>query len=119
MQEEAHLGFSSHANRVRDLTFAPTRFAAGIPYKVHSAASYGLPVVATEILQRQLQWRDGAEILSAPDTDPASFARQILALSRSEELWQTIRSGAFARLRAENSRAAYTAAVRGVLAWPD
>ncbi len=98
---------------------APTRFAAGIPYKIHSAASYGLPVVATEILRRQLQWRDGAEILSAADTDPAGFARHIVALSRSEASWQTIRSGAFARLRAENSRAVYTEAVRGVLAAPD
>ena len=95
---------------------APTRFAAGIPYKVHSAASYGLPVVATEILRSQLQWEDGSEILAAADTDPAAFASQILALYRSEDLWHTIRSGAFARLRAENSRAVYTDAVRNALA---
>ena len=100
------------------LFVAPTRFAAGIPYKVHSAASHGIPVVATDILRRQLQWRDGAEILAAPDTDPAGFARHILALGRSEPLWQTIRSGALARLGAENSRAAYTEAVRRVLAPP-
>jgi GT2 family glycosyltransferase/glycosyltransferase involved in cell wall biosynthesis len=98
------------------LFVAPTRFAAGIPYKIHSAASYGLPVVATEILRRQLRWRDGAEILTAADTDPAAFARHIVALSRSEALWQTIRAGALARLRAENSRPAYTEAVRAVLA---
>ena len=95
---------------------APTRFAAGIPYKVHSAASYGLPVVATEILRGQLQWEDGAEILAAADTDPAGFARHILTLYRSEEVWQTIRSGALARLRSENSRAVYTEAVRAALA---
>ena len=95
---------------------APTRFAAGIPYKVHSAASYGLPVVATEILRSQLQWKDGSEILAAADTDPAAFASHILALYRSENLWHTIRSGAFARLRTDNSRAAYTDAVRNALA---
>ncbi len=94
---------------------APTRFAAGIPYKVHSAASYGLPVVATEILRRQLQWENGREILAAEDTDPVSFARHIVELYRSEELWQTIRTGALARLRAENSREAYIAAVRAAL----
>jgi len=33
---------------------APTRFAAGVPYKVHEAASFGLPVVATDLLRRQL-----------------------------------------------------------------
>lgn len=94
---------------------APTRFAAGIPYKVHSAASYGLPVVATEILRRQLQWDSGREILAAGDTDPAGFARHIVELYRSEELWQTVRAGALARLRAENSREAYIAAVRAAL----
>ncbi len=29
---------------------APTRFAAGTPYKVYETASYGLPCVATDIL---------------------------------------------------------------------
>ena len=94
---------------------APTRFAAGIPYKVHSASSYGLPVVATEILRGQLQWENGTEILAAADTDPTAFANHILTLYRSEDLWQTIRSGAFARLRAENSRAVYMEAVRSAL----
>ena len=97
------------------LFVAPTRFAAGIPYKVHGAASHGLPVVATELLRRQLQWQDGTEILTADDTDPAAFARHILALYRSEVLWQKIRLGAFARLRDENSPAKYTEAVRRVL----
>jgi len=94
---------------------APTRFAAGIPYKVHSAASYGLPVVATEILREQLGWENHREILTADPTAPAAFAAHIVALYRSEELWQTIRGGAFARLRAENGRAAYTTAVRAAL----
>ena len=38
---------------------APTRIAAGTPYKVYEAASFGLPVVATELLRRQLDWEDG------------------------------------------------------------
>lgn len=97
------------------LFIAPTRFAAGIPYKVHNAASHGLPVVATEILRRQLRWQDGAEILTAADTDPAAFARHIIALYRSESLWQTIRAGALARIRTENSRATYREALRAVL----
>jgi GT2 family glycosyltransferase/glycosyltransferase involved in cell wall biosynthesis len=94
---------------------APTRFAAGIPYKVHGAAAHGLPVVATELLRQQLQWQDGMEILAADHDDPARFARQILSLHRSEALWQEIRLGAFTRLRAENSRTAYTDALRGVV----
>jgi glycosyltransferase involved in cell wall biosynthesis len=33
---------------------APTRYAAGIPHKVHEAAAHGLPCVATELIARQL-----------------------------------------------------------------
>jgi GT2 family glycosyltransferase/glycosyltransferase involved in cell wall biosynthesis len=100
------------------LFVAPTRFAAGIPYKVHGAAAHGLPIVATTLLQRQLEWHDGTEILTADDKDPAAFARHILSLYRSEALWQAIRLGAFARLRQDNSRAAYTDAVCRVMAAP-
>lgn len=38
---------------------APTRFGAGLPYKVHVAASSGVPVVATELLRGQSGWRRG------------------------------------------------------------
>jgi hypothetical protein len=55
------------------------------------------------------------EILAADHDDPARFARQILSLHRSEALWQEIRQGAFTRLRTENSRAAYTGALRRVV----
>ena len=53
---------------------APTRYAAGLPYKVNEAASFGLPVVATELLRGQLGWTDGEDILAAPAADPALFA---------------------------------------------
>ena len=33
---------------------APTRFAAGIPFKVHEALSYGLPVVGSRLISEQL-----------------------------------------------------------------
>src|SRR5258708_36516276 len=69
---------------------APTRFAAGTPYKVHEAASYGLPVVATELLRQQLGWEDGQELLAAEATDPAAFARHVVALQRDATLWQRL-----------------------------
>jgi glycosyltransferase involved in cell wall biosynthesis len=83
---------------------APTRYAAGLPYKVHEAASYGVPVVATELLRRQLGWEHEQDLLVADVTDPAAFARQVLALYRSEELWNRIRAGAAERIRVECSR---------------
>jgi O-antigen biosynthesis protein len=94
---------------------APTRYAAGVPYKVHEAASYGLPVVASELLCRQLDWQNGRDLLAAGTADPAEFARRIVALYRDAALWQTLRDNALERVRAENGRAQYEAAVRQVL----
>lgn len=37
---------------------APTRFAAGIPHKVHEAAANAIPSVTTSILAKQLRWAD-------------------------------------------------------------
>ena len=48
---------------------APTRWAGGVPYKVHEAASFGIPVVATELIRAQRGWDDG--LLSAGADDPA------------------------------------------------
>jgi O-antigen biosynthesis protein len=94
---------------------APTRYAAGQPYKVYEAASYGLPVVATELLRRQMNWENGRDLLSAESTDPELFAKQIVALYQDEELWQKIRTNALDRLRTENSREQYVEAIERVL----
>jgi GT2 family glycosyltransferase len=94
---------------------APTRIAAGTPYKVHEAASFGLPVVATGLLRRQLGWDDGRELLAAEASDPATFARHVVEAQRNEALWQRLRDAALDRLRRENNREDYAAAIRGVL----
>src|SRR5262249_14438914 len=46
---------------------APTRYAAGIPHKVHEAAARGVPVVATPLIASQLGWTDGDCLLVAAD----------------------------------------------------
>lgn len=94
---------------------APTRFAAGSPYKVHEAASFGLPVVATELLREQLGWDNGTDLLSVAIADPARFATQIVTLYRDAALWKTLRDHALQRIRVENGRASYTAAVQQAL----
>jgi glycosyltransferase involved in cell wall biosynthesis/GT2 family glycosyltransferase len=86
------------ANRV---FIAPARFAAGIPYKVHEAAAFGLPVVATTLLSGQLGWRDAEAIGAADITDPAGFAARVIALHRDAVLWARIRNAALARVTAE------------------
>lgn len=71
---------------------APTRFAAGIPHKVHEAAAHGLPVVATPILAEQLDWRDGLQI--AVGGTAAEFAERCIELHESPQAWLKLRDAA-------------------------
>jgi glycosyltransferase involved in cell wall biosynthesis len=96
---------------------APTRFAAGTPYKVYEAASRGLPVVATELLRGQLGWANEEEILSA-EADPNAFAAAVTALYQQEERWRAVREGALRRLRRENDREGFVDAISRVLTAP-
>ncbi len=94
---------------------APTRYAAGLPYKIYEAASFGVPVVASDMLCRRMGWRDGEELLSAPTTDPAAFAAHIVGLYRDKALWLRLRDAALARLAAENGPDRMAGALRKVL----
>jgi glycosyltransferase involved in cell wall biosynthesis len=94
---------------------APTRYAAGTPYKVFEAASFGVPVVATELLRRQLDWRAGQEILTAGSDDPGGFAAAVVAAYREETLWQSVRDAALRRIEADNSKDQFVKAIDKVL----
>lgn len=94
---------------------APARFAAGLPYKVHEAASFGVPVVATELLSDQLGWAAGRELLAAPASDPASFAEAVLTLYREEAAWNRVREAALARIAREHGARAYADALAAIL----
>ena len=97
------------------LFVAPTRYAAGIPYKCYEAASYGLPIVATDLLARQMGWDNGLDLVAVDHRDPARFAREVVALYRDPERWQSLRENALDRLLAENSAEGYAEAVGAVL----
>ena len=97
---------------------APTRYAAGAPYKVLEAASRGVPVVATEVLRGELDWSPEQEILAADADDPVRFAAHIVALYRDETLWQSVREGGLRRLRQENGQEDFARAVASVLTPP-
>ena len=94
---------------------APTRIAAGLPYKVHEAASYGLPVVATELLRQQLGWTDGRDLLAIDAADPDGFAARVVALYRSEALWTVIRAGGAERVKAECGMEGFRRVIEGIL----
>ena len=68
---------------------APTRFAAGIPHKVHEATANGIPCVTTELLAKQLDWTGGEELLIG--NSPDEFSSQCLRLYSDQKLWEDIR----------------------------
>jgi len=99
---------------VRDLTeiydaarifVAPTRYAAGIPHKVHEAAARGLPIVATPLLATQLGWEDSNPFLVGSDSE--SFARKCIELHRNGTLWEKLRKAGIERIRTECSVEAF------------
>jgi GT2 family glycosyltransferase len=90
------------------LFVAPTRFAAGLPYKVHHAAAHGLPVVCTPLLQKQLGWGD--EVRAGDDLIAA-----VCALYRDEAAWQRQREAALRRVAADCDPQIFAAALREAL----
>jgi GT2 family glycosyltransferase len=108
--------------RVPDLTdfydaarvfVAPTRYAAGIPHKVHEAAARGVPIVATPLLASQLGWRDGDPMLVAGDAD--AFARKCIELHRNRQLWTQLRDAAIERIRKDCSTETFESGVLSCL----
>jgi glycosyltransferase involved in cell wall biosynthesis len=72
---------------------APTRFATGIPWKVHEAMANGIPCVISHLLAKQLCVTDGKEALVA--TEPEEFALKVKYLYNDEFLWERIRANAY------------------------
>ena len=81
---------------------APTRFAAGIPHKVHEAAANGIPSVVTPLLAGQLDWRDETELLVAESGD--KFTKQCLRLYQNGGLWQAVQDGGSAAVARDCSK---------------
>ncbi|MGE4482283.1 glycosyltransferase [Acidocella sp.] len=97
------------------LFVAPTRFAAGTPYKIYEAAAMGVPCVVTSLLAEQLGWRDGEELLAVPVDKPGAFAAAIARLYHDEELWTRLRVGALKRLVEEHGAEAFSRQIRAIL----
>jgi O-antigen biosynthesis protein len=121
--------FSSVANsqvqilgKVPDLTLlydkarifvAPTRFAAGIPHKIHEASARGIPAVATSLLAQQLGWSDGLHMLVADD--PKKFAEQCIRLYHDARLWEQIRQNALDQVQLECSPEAFANSLKSII----
>lgn len=95
---------------------APTRFAGGLPFKVHEAASYGLPMVVTTLLREQVGWKEGEALLSASADAPLAFAQAVTRLYEDEKLWEHLRAGALDAVRRDASAEAFRAKLAEILA---
>lgn len=93
---------------------APTRFAAGIPFKIHEAASFGLPIVATRLLCDQLGWHHRQELLAA-DIDKIDFAQKIIELYNNKDLWNALQNNAMTFIRNTMSRDVYKQKIADIL----
>jgi len=94
---------------------APTRFAAGLPFKVHHAAAHGVPVVATPLLAQQLGWQGGRDLLVADDAQ--AFADACVRVHEDAALWQRLREAALARVTSDCSPAAFKDQLAAALAY--
>jgi GT2 family glycosyltransferase/glycosyltransferase involved in cell wall biosynthesis len=79
----------------------PTRYAAGIPFKAHEAAGYGVPMVVSPVIDRQLQWSHGTDYFAASDLD--QMAEYCIQLYKDRLLWQRLRTNSLARVASELS----------------
>ena len=92
---------------------APTRYAAGIPHKIHEAAARGLPVVATSLLAAQLGWTD--QELGIGDS-PEEFASRCIEVYSTPEKWSSLRAAAHKRTVSECSIETFERKVYDILA---
>ncbi len=81
---------------------APTRFAAGIPHKIHEASSNGVPCVSTSLLAEQLEWSPEQELLVG-DTG-IQFASQCVRLYQDAKLWKKIRASSLNAVQRDCSK---------------
>jgi hypothetical protein len=101
------------------LIVAPTRFAGGIPYKVHEAAANGVPVIMTELLGRQVGWADDPDLGVIPASTPEGFAEMIARFYVDAEAWRRCQSGQLNRMAVDGSHQRFASVIRGVLSNQD
>ena len=84
-------------NSVR-LSVAPLRFGAGIKGKINQSMAFGVPVVATSLAVEGMGLIDNEDVLVADD--PEVFARTLVKLYESEELWNRLSENGIKKTRA-------------------
>jgi O-antigen biosynthesis protein len=92
---------------------APTRFAAGIPWKITEAAARGIPSVVTPLIARQLGWKADRDILIGENEQ--NFADKAIALYSDPEMWVRIRDGGLRKVQRECSASRFASDIIGAI----
>ena len=79
------------------LSVAPLRFGAGVKGKINQSMGFGVPVVATSTAVEGTDLRDCEDILIADE--PEDFARALIKLYESEELWNCLSENGLRKTR--------------------
>ncbi|HEX3323039.1 MAG TPA: glycosyltransferase family 4 protein, partial [Terriglobales bacterium] len=80
------------------LSVAPLRFGAGVKGKINQSMAFGVPVVATSLAVEGMELANGEDILVADE--PEDFARRLIELYESEELWKRLSENGIRKSRA-------------------
>ncbi|HEY7002121.1 MAG TPA: glycosyltransferase [Candidatus Udaeobacter sp.] len=70
------------------LSVAPLRFGAGVKGKINQSMAFGVPVVATSLAVEGMALADDEDVLIADE--PEDFARALVKVYESEELWKRL-----------------------------
>ena len=83
------------------LSVAPLRYGAGIKGKINRSMGFGVPVVATSLAVEGMPLIDHEDILIADE--PEDFARAVVELYESEELWNRLSKNGVKKTQAHYS----------------
>ena len=79
------------------LSVAPLRFGAGVKGKINQSMAWGVPVVATSVAVEGMELTFGEDVLVADE--PEEFARALVTLYESPELWTRLSQNAIEKTR--------------------
>jgi glycosyltransferase involved in cell wall biosynthesis len=79
------------------LSVAPLRFGAGVKGKINQSMAFGVPMVATSLAVEGMKLKDREDILVADA--PEDFARALIELYESEELWNRLSENGIRKTR--------------------
>jgi GT2 family glycosyltransferase/glycosyltransferase involved in cell wall biosynthesis len=77
------------------LSVAPLRWGAGVKGKINQSMSFGVPVVGTSIAVEGMTLNDREDVMVADEPD--HFAKALIELYESEELWKRLSQNAIAK----------------------